>query len=234
MPNNNKIRIAPPAGASNDNPLSTHCQICGKVVGTGITHCLSCRSALKMNTLPTHTKKPWGMIVLLLLSASAAALWYWQRTVSRSQLEEAQAARADQPMSPAPTLSGAPPRTQVTTPAAPASAPSQRTQVSSPPQQPHTPRQAPVTPTRPDTRAVRLTSTCRACGGSGRISQQSSTRTCPICRGTPQKYRSVSPTFTLCPTCAGFGSVLETRNNTRLKRTCRTCKGRGIIKKETR
>lgn len=208
------------------------CQVCGVPVGKSITHCLRCRNIQTplQNQTPARAASRTSLLPLLaalLVAGIVAAAWYYRHQASAESVavEAATVAEAEPgsvpqttPLAPSPVPPNAP---LVTAPAVPAP-PVLPPPVATRPKQP---------PPRVSTRPVKLSARCRACGGSGRMRSNASTRTCPICRGSPVKIRWVSPDRKLCSHCSGFGRVMEMRHGTQRPTTCHECRGTGLVKK---
>ncbi len=205
------------------------CQVCGVPVGRGITHCLRCRTmrSVVSGEQPAAPRRTslWPLLAAL-LAAGVAAAWVVSRRAAVTPDEPgdtgevvagpaAESTHAGPSRPPAAAASVATASAAAPAPAVPARPPAVA---------------RPATP-RPSTRPVRLSATCRACGGSGKIRSGSSVRTCPICRGTPVKTRWVSPDRRLCPRCAGFGRVMAMRHGSRRPATCPDCRGCGLCEK---
>ncbi len=223
------------------NSGSCRCQVCGVVIGGGLTHCLRCRS-LRATVSPRPAARPFGLLFILALAGvTAAGVWYARRDApadadmtgdqgagicegAQCDPDEAQPVLipADTPAFENQAL--------MATQAGPAAARHERSALAAV-ARPEAQRPDQTVAKRQDTRPVKRTGVCRACGGTGRYRSGSADRTCPICKGTPNKVRWVSPTHALCTTCAGFGQVMETRNGTRRPTDCRGCRGCGLIRK---
>lgn len=222
-----KPKIAVLRASAHDAPNGcARCQVCGVPVGQGITHCLRCRNIQASGSRPQAPRRtsPLPLVVGILVAGGAAAAWVVARRAPEAPPQAdppAAAAAAD------PRPSSDVPAVAVQPQAAPAARETAARSVPAPTPSVCRPKPTP----RPSTRPVKLTAKCRACGGSGRRRNGSSSRTCPICHGTPVKVRWVSPTHAFCPACSGFGRVMEMRHGTRRATTCRDCRGCGLVKK---
>ena len=214
------VTAAPPAGCG-------RCQVCGAIVGAGITHCLRCRAAHPRATVAPPRAHGAGLLWLVLLVLVGFGVWFLLRgRIIENQLAACTAEETSFPSAEETSFPSAAPHPPVT-------AQAQTQQMPARAASPHTPnavRQEPPPP-RSAARLVRQTAHCRACGGTGRYRSGGANRTCPICRGTPLKMRWISPTHTLCAKCSGFGRVLEVRHGVRRVVDCSNCRGCGMTKK---